>query len=419
VNASSQTPVGALPPESPHGPRPLAGPATPTDVFAAYGAVLPVPLGTAAAAQQAAATVNPDVPHHLMARAPEPAMPECFTCGGGGPWVPCPRGRVYPSGAQVLYCRTCVPDSPTVVATAGLIGMAMEKDGATARQVARAEEEAGLLFDPKRAQAIWDAAYAQAKTEDHAEQQERGKQLAVMTDRARRLETELTERKRALAAVLRLCEGRPSTYHLSVGEIFTAASDGSTVLDNIPTTVVWVRDRGIEFPDGGAPQTRAVVPCITAYGTRADLVLNGGERQDLASLLGQEVRDPHAKCATDGCGTVDDYDASDPALFGWSRLQIATLGDEPRWYCCDMCVFDALARAGHDLAADDQAAAVDPDQQAPNLPLAEGDDVQEHADPWPPNGGHDPLCAYASGISRTCTCAEAVSAEANPAGGAL
>ncbi|MFF9624219.1 hypothetical protein [Streptomyces griseosporeus] len=27
-------------------------------------------------------------------------------------------------------------------------------------------------------------------------------------------------------------------------------------------------------------------------------------------------------------------------------------------------------------------------------------------EPFPPRGGHDPLCAYASGISSVCTCSE-------------
>uniref|UniRef100_A0AAU2A1S3 Uncharacterized protein n=1 Tax=Streptomyces sp. NBC_00093 TaxID=2975649 RepID=A0AAU2A1S3_9ACTN len=58
MTASSQTSSGALPPESPQASRPLPSPA---GVFAAYGAVLPVPLGTAAATPQAAPGGAPDV----------------------------------------------------------------------------------------------------------------------------------------------------------------------------------------------------------------------------------------------------------------------------------------------------------------------------------------------------------------------
>ncbi|MFM9563285.1 MULTISPECIES: hypothetical protein [Streptomyces] len=62
MNASSQTSQGAMPLESPHGPQPLAAPATPAGAFAAYGAVVPVPLGTTAATPQADTTPTPDAP---------------------------------------------------------------------------------------------------------------------------------------------------------------------------------------------------------------------------------------------------------------------------------------------------------------------------------------------------------------------
>lgn len=345
MNASSQTPAGALPPESPHGQRLLPGPATAADTFAAYGAVFPVSLGRAAAVQRTGATVNPAVPHRLMARVPEPATPECFTCGGAGPWVPCPRGRVYPSGAQVLYCRACVPDSPTVVAAAGVIGTVMEKGGATAREVAQAEEQAGLLFDPERAKAISDAAYQLGVNDTRAE-------LARMGQDGEILPWYHARRK----AVALLCAGRPDDHLLTVREVLTAA-DGRTPT-NAPLTLAW--NRPAQVPDAHDAHKRVVVECTTAHGGRANLVLQDEERLALASLLDAETRDITTPCATStACGTTDDLDPSDPMLFGWSRLQIAGIDGGPRWYCTPHCVSNALARAGDDLTIADDQAAVD------------------------------------------------------------
>lgn len=47
------------------------------------------------------------------------------------------------------------------------------------------------------------------------------------------------------------------------------------------------------------------------------------------------------------------------------------------------------------------------------LPVPVG---SSYTDPWPPNGGHESLCAYAGGISRKCTCPDGLpSAAAVPA----
>lgn len=71
MNTSSQPSSGALPPES---LRPAPATRAQTEqAFAAYGAVLPVPLGSTSAAQQAEAAVTPDVPEHLAARVEEQA----------------------------------------------------------------------------------------------------------------------------------------------------------------------------------------------------------------------------------------------------------------------------------------------------------------------------------------------------------
>lgn len=338
MNASSQTSAGALPPESPHGPAAAAA-------FAAYGAVLPVPLGTAAAVQQTAATVSPDVPDRLLVAGPEPVMPQCYACQGSGPWVPCPRGRVYASGAQVLYCRTCVPDSPTVEAAAGVIGPVMEKAGATARDVARVVEEAGLLLDPEGAKALADTAYQLGVDDTRAE-------LARMGQDGEILPWFHARRK----AVALLCAGRPDDHLLTVREVLTAA-DGRTPTD-APLTLTWNGEADIPSPD--SPERRAVVHCTTAHGARADLVVPDGERLALASLLDAEIRDVTEACATStACGTTGDLDPSDPMVVGWSRLEIAGIEGGPRWYCTPHCVSNALARAGAELAITDDLAAVD------------------------------------------------------------
>jgi hypothetical protein len=85
------------------------------------------------------------------------------------------------------------------------------------------------------------------------------------------------------------------------------------------------------------------------------------------------LRPVNARCPIEGCGTVDDHDSSDPALSGWSRLEVAALGDRPRWYCSDLCVFDALARAGHELTADDRRAGMTGGQRRPRrTPISAG-----------------------------------------------
>ena len=61
-------------------------------------------------------------------------------------------------------------------------------------------------------------------------------------------------------------------------------------------------------------------------------------------------------------------------------VDVADLGVEggPRWYCTPQCVSAALARAGEELAAIDDMAATDPDEQVPYLPA---EDVIEETTP--------------------------------------
>lgn len=273
MTASSQNSPGALPPEA---PMPDAARAA----FAAYGVVLPVPAGSPQATSQ-----------------PEQA-------------------------------------ARTVQAATGVIAAAMEHGSGTAREIAQAEQDAGLLYDPQRAQDIAQAAREQGRAEAAAE--------LAQAEQDRETLLWLRERWRAIG---QLCEGRPETDLLTVREVLTAA-DG-TPPTGAPLAVTW--DGMVMGPSGDTEGENTLVPCTTARGGSAVLVLPADVHPVLASLLGL-VRDVHAPCATDGCGSVDDYDASDPAMSGWARLEVAGIEGEARWYCSPRCVSAALARAGEELA---------------------------------------------------------------------
>lgn len=263
MTTSSQTPSGALPPESPQPQRPLGRPATPAEAFVAYGAVLPVPLGATAAAQQAASSADP---------------------------------------------------------------------------------EAGLVFSSETVEGVAATAYRLGVNDTKED-------LAQSADP----ETLAWFRLR-LHKVALLCQGRPDDHLLTVREVLTAA-DGRTPTD-APLSLTWTGSADIPSP--ASPERRAVVHCTTAHGGRADLVVPEGERLALASLLDAEIRDVTAPCATStACGTESDLDPSDPMLSGWSRLEIAGIAGGPRWYCTPHCVSNALARAGAELAAADDQAALD------------------------------------------------------------
>jgi len=333
VTASSQTP-GPMPPEYP----PTATPEQAAAVFGAYGQVLPVSVGTT----YADPWQGSDVPYALRSPFPEPQSegPQCCTCGipagvGETALRPDPKGRRYPSGAQVLYCLPHVPRT-SVEAAAGVISAAMSAGAATAQELAQAEADAGLLFDPQRAQDIATASAEQAHAEDQAELVERGRLLAEMAGAQRQAD-----------AVRRLIEGRPGWHLLPVAEIAAAVEYAKTAHDGSPPmTLTWTGS--VQVPDARSSVEQVVVECTSSYGGRADLVLVDEQRASLASLVDTQVRDINAKCPTPGCGEAAEATASD--LFGWSRLEIASLGDGPRWYCSDVCVVDALARAGHALA---------------------------------------------------------------------
>ncbi|MBK3575103.1 hypothetical protein JHN63_15040 [Streptomyces sp. MBT65] len=286
MTASSHQTPGPMPPEYP----PAATPEQAAAVFAAYGAVLPVPLGSA---------------------------------------------YVDPVGAA-----------------AGVLTAAMSNGAATAQELAQAEADAGLLFDPRRAQDIAAASAERAHAEDEAELAERGRQLA-----------EMAGAHRQVAAVGRLIEGRPGWHLLSVAEIAAAVEYAKTAHDGSPPmTLTWTGTA--EVPDAHEAHKQVVIACVSSYGGRADLLVEGDARTKLASLLDTgAIRDINAPCSREpACGTDGAMDPTD--VFGWFHLDVAGLAGGPRWYCSPGCVNAAMVRAGDDLALADQAAAVDSGEHA-------------------------------------------------------
>ncbi|MFI2437442.1 hypothetical protein [Streptomyces sp. NPDC018693] len=354
MTASSQNPPGAQPPETQPTPQAAAA-------YATFGIAVPAPAGPPTPAPDTTLNlprVNPAVPQHLRVRAPQPAVPECFTCGTHeNALQACPDGRRYDSGAPVLYCPKCVPPPASVRAAEGVLARAMKNGLQTPRELAWAEHDTGVLFDAQRAKEIANGAADQARAEDQAELADLKDQL----DEAHRNLAVVGGAQRKLNAVMRLIEGRPGTDHLPAAEIAAAAEYVTTAYDPMPPmTLGWAQ--AAHVPDPNAADQRTFVECVTAHGARACLVLAPQERLHVALLLGGEAHDQEP-CTTDGCGTAD-YDAADRAPVGWVRIEVAGLGDMPRWYCTPRCAETAIARAGQQLAADDRAAAVDPHQQA-------------------------------------------------------
>jgi hypothetical protein len=287
-----------------------------------------------------------------------------------------------------------------VQAATGIIRRAMDRGIVTPRELAQAEEDAGLLFDPQRAEDIARAAIDQARAEYEAKLEElievgAGAYFKLRYDRLQQL-----------------LAGHPDSHLMSVGEIL-AAVDGRDPRAGAPLVVEWgglVRgpsgdadtentlvpcttklggpaalvlttsqraelarrlladpngaplnltwNRSATTPEATDPVKRVAVECLSSYGGRANLVVEGNDRLALASLLDMElVRDIHAPCPhSPQCGTGEDLDPSDPALFGWTRVEVAGIEGGPRWYCTPPCVSAALARAGEELAAIEERA---------------------------------------------------------------
>lgn len=260
--------------------------------------------------------------------------------------------QVFAAYGQVLP----VPVQPSYVdpvqAAAGVLTAAMTNGSATAEELAQAEADAGILFDPRKAQDIAAAAAEQAHAEDEAEIVERGRLLAEMAGAQRQVE-----------AVCRLIEGRPGWHLLPAAEIAAAVEYAKVPHDGSPPmTLTW--SGRAEVPDAHAAHKQVVVGCVSSYGGRADLVVEGDARTKLASLLDTEViRDINAPCRHEAaCGTDGAMDPTD--VFGWFHLDVAGVAGGPRWYCSPGCVNAAMVRAGDDLALADLTAAADPGEHA-------------------------------------------------------
>lgn len=257
MTASSQTHPGALPPEAPSAPG-------------------PIPLSEALAAAPAP---NADVPPRLRARGPEPAMPACFACGSeAGPLTPCPRGRRYESGAQVLYCFGCVPADPSLRAAAGVIGAAMERAPATAEDIAAVGDDAGLLLTQERLAEIGAAALDQARAEVEDEFDELLESLRADED----LAAVALYFKVRYDRLQRLLAGHPPTHLMSVAEICTAV-DGDQSRAGAPLVVAW--DGLVLGPSGDTDSENTLVPCTAVLGGPAALVLTDRQRAKLGALL--------------------------------------------------------------------------------------------------------------------------------------
>lgn len=299
MTASSHQTPGPMPPESP----PAATPDQARATFAAYGVVLPVPVGTTYADPWDA---NPSMPYSLRSPFPEPVTegPACVVCEapagvGETALYPDPAGRRYPSGAQVLYCMPHLPApagpvSVEEAAAAEVLGaVRAQQTDATSLDLAAAGTRAAILFDAAHVQEAVDAAVAQALAEAQVRLDERGEQLAVMTDAWRRQRD----------AVLRLCEGRLGTDLLLVSAVAVAVECGTTALDGLPMPLTWTGR--VRVPDARTARTEVTVECVSSYGGHAELVVTGEQRAALANLVDSQARVGHEIVADE----ADDLDA--------------------------------------------------------------------------------------------------------------
>ncbi|MCZ4609710.1 hypothetical protein O3S80_39280 [Streptomyces sp. Lzd4kr] len=322
---------------------------------ASYAAVAPVPAESVGTRYDDP-WQGSELPYAQRSPYPEPSHegPECAVCGalagaGDTALYPDPAGRRYPSGAQLLFCGTCVPAAtPAGRAVAAVVAAEMSKDApVTPRDIATAEVRAGIVFDPERIEAVRTAEREQARAEVRAE-------LAhAAQDRAAR--DWYHDRWRAVG---RLCEDRHLDDVLKVGEVL-AAVDGRAPA-TLPLTVRW--DGMVADPAGDGPGEATLVSGVTARGGHAVLVLDHDQRLRLGVHLLNQVH-PAETCRTPGCGEpqMSPDEARSPAMTGWIALEVAgAQGGGPRWWCTPLCAQAAMAAAGVELAIVDQLSASDP-----------------------------------------------------------
>lgn len=241
------------------------------------------------------------------------------------------------------------PPGP-VRAAAGVIAAAIEQGHSTAYEIASAQNDAGILFDPTRAQAIADASRKQGLTEAGAELTQLRQDREAMWWFHRRM-----------LAVAQLCVGRRDDHLLSVREVLTAV-DGHQAT-GAPLTITW--DGLVAGPSGDTEGENTLVPCTTSRGGSAVLVLDDEQRLKLGELLLATLH-PAETCVTPGCGmTQEEVDACDPPVSDWILVRVAGASGPARWWCSVWCANSAITAGGAELAAADRTAAVDPDAQAP------------------------------------------------------
>ncbi|WP_405930354.1 hypothetical protein [Streptomyces sp. NBC_00827] len=246
--------------------------------------------------------------------------------------------------------QTPTPAPSPLTAAVGVIKAEMREGDSSALGIAAAEQQAGILFDAVRVEAVASAARDQARAESRAE-------IAQLRQEAAALDWFRTR----LSAVGQLCAGRLDEDLLQVREILTAA-DGRQAT-GAPLTVMW--DQIVMGPSGDTPKENTLVPCTTARGGPAVLVLDDERRLALGGLLLASLHAVEA-CPMPGCGTsADDLDASDPTVAGWICVQVAGTDGPARWWCSPWCMNGAVTAAAAELADIDRAAAVDPGQQHP------------------------------------------------------
>ncbi|MEU4165615.1 hypothetical protein AB0F46_01855 [Streptomyces sp. NPDC026665] len=274
-------------------------------------------------------------------------------------------GPMPPESAPAVAVKP-LAQSPTATAAVAVLNATMaEHEIVTGEDLAQAEQDAGILFDPARIEDAVSAAREQARAEYQAEIADMRQHIALMAGSRRQRD-----------AVLRLCEGRRGDELLLVAAIAVAAEAATTAVDGLPMTLTW--NGRTDIPNASDNTKGVTIQCTSAYGGRADLVVTGDDRLALASLLNAEARDTSDErlaraweeaepvdvaqvdetCRHAQCGTTEDLDGSDPALLGWTRIEVAGVEDEPRWYCSAYCVTSALARAGEELAISDDLAAI-------------------------------------------------------------
>lgn len=98
-----------------------------------------------------------------------------------------------------------------------------------------------------------------------------------------------------------------------------------------------------------------------------------------------------------------------PVATGTKQLTVSTVQVAPRYY--DTVVFDDSGDKQHDGWSIggfviNQSSKRQPTREAAMDDHREALHAARTEEPFPPRGGHDELCAYVSGMTTRCTCAD-------------